>query len=63
MVKNLSYNAGDAASIPGQGTKIPHALGQLSLRAKTTEPARLNEDPARAATEDLTQPTINKINK
>ena len=26
MVKNLSSNAGDAGSIPGQGTKIPHAV-------------------------------------
>ena len=39
MVKNLSCNAGDAGSIPGEGTKIPHAAGQLSLRAATTEPA------------------------
>ena len=27
---NLPYNAGDASSIPGWGTKIPHAVGQLS---------------------------------
>ena len=37
MVKNLPYNAGNAGSIPGQGTKIPNAAGQLSLRATTTE--------------------------
>ena len=37
MVKNLPSNAGDAGSIPGQGTKIPHAAGQLSPRAPTTE--------------------------
>ena len=30
MVKNLLCNAGDMSSIPGQGTKIPHAMGQLS---------------------------------
>ena len=29
--KNLSSNAGDAGSIPGWGTKIPHVMGQLSL--------------------------------
>ena len=40
VVKNLPSNAGDASSIPGQGTKIPHAVGQLSLCAVTTEPAR-----------------------
>ena len=32
MVKNLPYNAGDAGSIPGWGTKIPYALEQLSPR-------------------------------
>ena len=37
VVKNLPSNAGDAGSIPGQGTKIPHAAGQLSPRAKATE--------------------------
>ena len=29
VVKNPPSNAGDAGSIPGQGTKIPHAVGQL----------------------------------
>ena len=38
MVKNPPSNAGDAGSIPGRGTKIPHAVGQLSLHAATTEP-------------------------
>ena len=42
MVKDLPYNAGDAGSIPGQGTKIPHAAGQLSPHATTTELTRLN---------------------
>ena len=48
MVKNLPSNAGDKSSIPGWGTKIPHALRQLSLctskpspRAATTEPTCL----------------------
>ena len=39
VVKNLPSNAKDVGSIPGQGTKILHALGQLSLGAATTEPA------------------------
>ena len=30
-------NAGATGSILGQGTKIPHTLGQLSLWATTTE--------------------------
>ena len=38
VAKNPSSNAGDVGSIPGQGTKIPHAAGQLSPRATTTEP-------------------------
>ena len=40
--KESPYNAGDAGSIPGQGTKIPHAVGQLSPRTTTTELMRLN---------------------
>ena len=35
MVKNLPSKAGDAGSIPGQGTKIPHAMRELSLSATT----------------------------
>ena len=42
LVNNLPYNAGEVGSMPGQGTKIPHASGQLSLRATTTELACLN---------------------
>ena len=42
MVKNPPYNAGDMGSIPGEGTKIPHAAGQLSPRATTIEPTHLN---------------------
>ena len=34
VVKNLPSNAGDAGLTPGQGTKIPHAAGQLSPCAK-----------------------------
>ena len=37
MVKSLPANAGDMGSIPGPGTKIPHATGQLSLHATVTE--------------------------
>ena len=42
VVKNLLSNAGNTGSIPGQGTKIPHATGQLSLCATTTELSGLN---------------------
>ena len=38
VVKNLPCNAGDAGSIPGWGTKIPHTAEQLSLSTATTEP-------------------------
>ena len=41
-VKNLPWNAGDLGSIPGWGTRIPHAEEQLSLRAATAEPAHHN---------------------
>ena len=30
MVKNLPCNAGGVASAPVRGTRIPHAMGQLS---------------------------------
>ena len=40
MVKNPPSNAGDAGLIPGRGTKIPHAMGQLSPHAATTELTR-----------------------
>ena len=42
VVKNPPSNAGDLGLIPGLGTKIPHASGQLSSRATTTELASLN---------------------
>ena len=37
VVKNLPSNAGDTGSIPGWGTKIPLAAGQLSPCAATTQ--------------------------
>ena len=43
MVKNLPSNAGDVGLIPGRGTKIPHATGELSLCTTTTELARLSK--------------------
>ena len=42
MVKNPPYNEGDVGSIPGQGTKIPHATQQLGPCSATTEFACLN---------------------
>ena len=38
VVKNLPCNEKDMGSIPGEGTKIPHATEQLSLCATTTAP-------------------------
>ena len=54
VVKNLPYNAGDVGSIPGWGTKIPHAAGQLSPRATTTELVHHNE---RVRVPRTTEPT------
>ena len=47
VVKNPPSNAGDAGSIPGWGAKIPHATGQLSPCATTTQltPQRERENP------------------
>ena len=44
VVKNLPSKAGDAGSIPGLGTKIPHAAGQLNPCSATREAH--NKDPA-----------------
>ena len=41
VIKNPPRNAGDLSSIPVWGTKIPHAVEQLSLHA-TTEPTQCN---------------------
>ena len=38
VVKNLLSNAQDLGSVPVLGTKIPCAVGQLSLSTATTEP-------------------------
>ena len=35
VFRNLPSNAGDTSLIPGQETKIPHALGELSQRTPT----------------------------
>ena len=46
MVKTLPCNAGDMGLIPGGGTQIPHAMGQLSLYNSTREkPAHLKAEP------------------
>ena len=37
MVKYLHSSAGDVGSIPGQETKIPGAMEQLSLHTTATE--------------------------
>ena len=41
VVKNPSCNAGDAGSIPGWGTKIPRAMGQLSPPPQLQSPRAL----------------------
>lgn len=39
----MPSNAEDMSLTLGQGTKIPHALGKLSLHATITEPVHLNK--------------------
>ena len=56
MVRSLPCNTGDAGSIPGQGTEIPHAEGQLSPWATTREAHTLQRGPS-------TKHKINKIIK
>ena len=38
VVKNLPWNAGDQVQFPGKGTKISHAMEQLSLNTVITKP-------------------------
>ena len=56
MVKNPPFNTGDISMVPGQGTKILQAAGQLSPSAATAEstcsrapplekPTHCNEEP------------------
>ena len=45
VVKNPPPNAGDMGSIPGQGTKIPHAARQLSPRAARKSLCAATKDP------------------
>ena len=51
--KESPSNAGDMGSIPGWGTKSPHATGQLSPCTTTTELARFSE---RACVLQTTEP-------
>ena len=43
VVKYPPCNAGDVSSHPAQGTKIPHAVEQLSLGTTAREPAHINK--------------------
>ena len=43
MVKNAPFNAGDTGLIPGWGTKILHAAGQLSPHTTAIELTCLND--------------------
>ena len=51
VVKNPPADTGDPRSIPGLGTKIPHATGQLSPCSATTEPVL--RSPGATTTEAL----------
>ena len=43
MVENLPSNSRDMGLIPGQGTKILHAVGQLSPRSAAQTQRRQNK--------------------
>ena len=45
MVKNLPSNVEDAGSIPGPGTKISYAMGQLSPRTTMKSLHTTKKDP------------------
>ena len=51
MVKNLPANAGNTGSIPGPGTKIPHARGIYGHAPQLLKPSRSS---SHAATREAT---------
>ena len=53
MVKNPPFNAGDKGLVPGQGTKIPHAMELLRLH-ELEKPVCLREDLAQSKKEKHT---------
>ena len=46
-LKNLPCNAGDVSSIPGQGTKIPHAMEPTTARESKPLDERCAQDATR----------------
>ena len=48
LVKTLPSNAGDTGSMPGWGTKIPHAMWPLSPCSATREDCTLQRRPSAA---------------
>ena len=61
--KNSPSNAGESGLIPGWGTKIPHALGQLSRRVTTKEPVYCNTQDQRSCVPQLRLNAAKYINK
>ena len=57
-VENPPSNARDTGSIPGKGTKIPHATGQLSLCTTTREPVLESASPQLQSPQAL-EPILN----
>ena len=61
VVENLHSNAGDLGSIPDQGTKIPHAIGQLSLHATVKSPCIPQGRPSTVKTQKHTHRHRSKL--
>ena len=56
VVKNSPSNVGDMGSIPGQGTQIPHAMGQLSPTRHNDWAHTPQRESPRPQTTEPTQP-------
>ena len=66
MVKNPPCNAGNMGLIPGQGTKVPHAVEQLGTCATAAEPALCNSRVCMSDSQDsacLDKTQCSQINK
>ena len=63
VVKNPPSNAEDQGSIPGWGTKIPHASKQLSPYITTKEALTCRKEEPACHSEDMVQPEIKTFSK
>ena len=58
VVKNPPANVRDEGSIPGQGTKIPHAMGHITLCAPVKSPGNQRNSQTKNHTQRASRETL-----